>query len=55
MLDIEARASAKLVVNEVLVPQDDNLTSDTSNRRVLHGLNAKEQLSLTDRGKHLGT
>ena len=32
--------------------QDDNLTSDTSNRRVLHVPNAKEQLSLTDRGKH---
>ena len=30
--------------------QDDNLTSDTSNRRVLHGSNAKEQLSLTDWG-----
>ena len=29
--------------------QDDNLTSDTSNRRVQHGPNAKEQLSLTDR------
>ena len=30
--------------------QDDNLASDTSNRRVLHGSNAKEQLSLTDWG-----
>ena len=32
----------------LVVSQDDNLTSDTSNRRVLHGSNAKEQLSLTD-------
>ena len=29
---------------------DDNLTSDTSNRRVRFGSDAKEQLSLTDEG-----
>ena len=37
-----------LVLGAHAYSQDDNLTSDTSNRRVQHGPNAKEQLSLTD-------
>ena len=37
-----------LVLGGHAYSQDDNLTSDTSNRRVQHGPNAKEQLSLTD-------
>ena len=38
-----------LVLGAHAYSQDDKLTSDTSNRRVQHGPNAKEQLSLTDR------